>query len=117
MPTEGELGLRARVLTLSQETRAEDSIVDVIVAMAQTIQEEGLFEEVVCENIERDILVQMRRDLSNMYPELPSPSGKCSKKTRLKDQYLAESSIDRPFPEYFFICVISRPFYAVFDFY
>ena len=64
-----EQRMRARVLQLLQERPREEDIEETIMNIAHTLAEEGLYEELLSEGIERNILVEMRKTLVEMYPE------------------------------------------------
>ena len=66
--TDQEKMLRARVLELSEQTLAGEDTLAAISNITVTLQAEGLFEELVSEHIERDILVHIKSQLSELLP-------------------------------------------------
>ena len=69
--SEGELRLRARALELFQERPMEEDIEEMIMNVTHVMVQEGLYEELLTESINRDIQVEMRQKLMEIYPEEP----------------------------------------------
>ena len=63
--------LRVRALQLLQERPIEEDIEETIMNVTQLMVEEGLYEELLSEGIDRNILLEMRERLIEMYPEEP----------------------------------------------
>ena len=70
-PSEEEVRLRLRALQLFQERPMEEDIEESIMNITQLMVEEGLYEELLSEGIDRDILLEMRQQLIEIYPEEP----------------------------------------------
>ena len=68
---EEEQRLRARALQLLQDRPRDEDIEETIMNITHILAQEGLYEELLSEDIDRDILVEMRRALAEMYPEEP----------------------------------------------
>ena len=64
--------LRARILELSQECDNYEDVVDAVIAISRKLIDEGLLEELICESVDRNILVDMNRRLVQQYPLLNS---------------------------------------------
>ena len=69
--SEEEQRLRVRALQLFEERPMEENIEESIMTIMSLLVEEGLYEELLSETIDHDILVEMRRKLVEMYPEEP----------------------------------------------
>ena len=67
--TSAEQMLKARIMQLFEENKNYGDTVDTITAIIRQVSDEGLFEELICENIDRTILVDMNRKLDELYPE------------------------------------------------
>ena len=72
IPSDKEQTLRAKILKLSNEKGAGEDVVEAIATFADMVLEEGLFEEVITEGVERNILQSMKAKLIELNPELPS---------------------------------------------
>ena len=66
--TDQEKMLRARVLELSNQTSAGEDTLAAILNITVTLETEGLFEVLVSENIERDMLAHIREQLTELLP-------------------------------------------------
>ena len=69
--SEGEQRLRARALQLIQGRPLAEDVEESIMTITSILSEEGLYEELLSESIDRDILVNMRCKLMEKYPEEP----------------------------------------------
>ena len=69
--SEGEQRLRARAFQLIQGRPTEEEIEESIMTVTSILAQEGLYEELLSESMDRDILVSMRHKLMEMYPEEP----------------------------------------------
>ena len=67
--SEAEQRLRSRALQVFQERPMEEDIEESIMTITSILVKEGLYEELLSESIDRDILVKMREKLVEMYPE------------------------------------------------
>ena len=73
--TEREKALRARAEELSHERSAGEDVVDAILEITAVLhEEEGLFEELVSEELDSDVRRSIRRRLVELCPDLPSSS-------------------------------------------
>ena len=70
-PSEKEKVLRNRVEQLSNERANDENIIEAIIDITIRLQEEGLFEELVTEEIDRDTLRNMKIRFSDMCPDDP----------------------------------------------
>ena len=68
-PTEAEVRLRKRVVELSQMWKEGENSEDAMVQITQTLLEEGLFEEMVTENIEATIIRDLKQRLYDLNPD------------------------------------------------
>ena len=66
-----EQRLRVRALQLFQGRPMEEDIEESIMTVLTILVEEGLYEELLTEGMDRSILVEMRQRLCEMYPEEP----------------------------------------------
>ena len=66
--TDKENMMRARVLELSKQTCAGEDTVAAILNITVRLEAEGMFEELVSESIERDILVNIKAQLTELLP-------------------------------------------------
>ena len=66
--TDQEQELKAQVLELSLERSINDDTLHAILDITVKLQAEGLFEELVTEDIERDIILQMKAELAKQLP-------------------------------------------------
>ena len=73
-PSEKEKVLRNRVEVLSDETSNDEDVKEAIIDITVKIQEEGLFEELVTEDIDRDILQGLKLRLIDICPDEPPHS-------------------------------------------
>ena len=71
VPSEEEQRLRARALQILVERPKEEDILETLMNIAHILAQEGLYEELLSEGVDRNILVEMRRKLVEMYPEEP----------------------------------------------
>ena len=67
-PSEEEKVLRNRVEELSHERNNDEDVVDAILDITNILQGEGLFEELVSEDVDWDVKQSMQRSLMEMYP-------------------------------------------------
>ena len=68
-PTEAEALLRRRAVELSQMWNEGDDSEDAMIQITQTLLEEGLFEEVVTEEIDNTIIRDLKQRLYDLNPE------------------------------------------------
>ena len=73
-PSEQEKVLRNRAEELSHERNDSEDVKEAIIDITKTLGEEGLFEELVSEDIESDILRGLKRSLIEMCPDQPPES-------------------------------------------
>ena len=59
------------MLDLSRQLNSDQTTVEAIVEMTQTLREEGLFEELLLEQIDREVRSQMKAQLSELAPDEP----------------------------------------------
>ena len=62
--------LKARVLELAQDGDNSEDVVNTIIAIIRKLSEEGLFEELISESIDHNILEDMKRKLVELYPQV-----------------------------------------------
>ena len=68
-PTEAEVLLRRRAVELSQTWNDQDDSEDAMIQITQTLLEEGLFEDLVTENIDATIIKDLKQRLYELNPE------------------------------------------------
>ena len=74
-PSNKEKVLRNKVEQLSHERANDESVIEAIIDITRRLQEEeGLFEELMTEEIDRDTLQNMKQRLTDLCPDEPSDS-------------------------------------------
>ena len=71
IPSEKEKVLRHRVEELSNERNNDEDVEEAIIDISRRLMEEGLFEELRYEDIEKDVLQVMKRELIELCPDQP----------------------------------------------
>ena len=69
-----EKTLRARAEELSREREAGEDVADAIIEITLVLQQEGLFEEMVSEDVGSEVRQNIRKRLIELRPDLPSHS-------------------------------------------